>query len=220
MCAGCRDPTHGALMQRRQPEPQADLARAGLDWQGLSCGAFLLSVPLPPLLLPPFPARSGSSGAAPACARGEGTGCCSAWRGGRKGSTGDGKLLFGRGTRQAPLPVHELQVLLLEAAVLLAVSGRVLLQLRHPLLQKDNLCDGRGEIQPPALKPAGTAAPSAGATSPTSSAACRCSPLASGPPRFVAPIRSRSPRHSSWHHRARQPELQEPSPGLAPQRAT
>lgn len=59
--------------------------------------------------------------------------------GGRKETAGDDKLDFGRGTSQAPLPVHELQVFLLEAAVLLTISGCVLLQLRHPLLQKDDL---------------------------------------------------------------------------------
>lgn len=61
----------------------------------------------------------------------------------------------------APSPVHELQVFLLEAAVLLAVRSRVLLQLRHSLLQKDHLHDGRGEHQLPVLKHAGKAAPSA-----------------------------------------------------------
>lgn len=143
-----------------------------------------------------------------------------------KGTTGDAKLPFGHGTSWAPLPVHELQVFLLEAAVLLAISSSVLLQLRHPLLQKDYLCDGRGEDQPPMLKPAGKVAPSARATPTTSSTPCRCSLLASELPRFVALIQSRSPRHSSWHylrpalHCTRQPELREPSLGLAPGRAT
>lgn len=53
------------------------------------------------------------------------------------------------GSEPGSLPVHELQVLLLEAAVLLAVGSRVLFQLRHPLLQKDNL--GTWERQGSAL---------------------------------------------------------------------
>lgn len=118
---------------------------------------------------------SSSSPAAPSppqapAGKAQGAAACGGGKG--KGTTGDAKLNFGHGTSRALLPVHELQVFLLEAAVLLAVSGRVLLQLRHPLLQKDNLCDGRGEDQPPVLKPAGKAALSAGATPTTSAAPC------------------------------------------------
>lgn len=58
------------------------------------------------------------------------------------------------GSEPGSLPVHELQVLLLEAAVLLAVGSRVLFQLRHPLLQKDNL--GTWERQGSACTPLST----------------------------------------------------------------
>lgn len=96
-----------------------------------------------------------------------------AWGAARRGG-GEGKAPLSRVS--APSPVHELQVFLLEAAVLLAVRSRVLLQLRHSLLQKDHLRDGRGEHQPPVLNHAGKAAPSA-----------------LGLPRFVALVQSRSP---------------------------
>lgn len=67
------------------------------------------------------------------------------------------------GSEAGSLPVHELQVLLLEAAVLLAVGSRVLFQLRHPLLQKDNLGNGRGKGQPTPCSPPHKATLAAGA---------------------------------------------------------
>lgn len=97
----------------------------------------------------------------------EGLGCCRAWKGKGKGSWGDAKLCFGHSTSRGALPVYKLQIFLLEAAVLLAVSSCVLLQLRHPLLQEHHLYERRrGSATLP--KPAGRAAPSAGAT-PTAS---------------------------------------------------
>lgn len=158
-----------------------------------SCEAFLLfSVSLLSCCL-----LSPHALAAPACRQAgswaAGKARAAVVHGGGKGTTGDAKLHFDHGTSPAPLPVHELQVFLLEAAVLLAISSRVLLQLRHPLLQKDYLCNTRGEDQLPVLKPAGKAAPSTRATPPTSSIPCRCSLLALRLPQFDARIQSRSP---------------------------
>lgn len=193
MCAGRCDPAHGPRAEKAGFKSRPGRDRI-VEGRAVKLSGYFLC--LSHCLLSPHALVVPAAGSG-------------ARQGVRTGSTNDVKLYFGPGTSRVSSPVDELQVFLLEAAVLLAISSRVLLQLRHPLLQEDHLRDGRGEDQSFMPKPAGKVTPSAGAAPTTSSASCRRSPLAD------------SPRHSSRHHphpalhHTKRPELHEPSLGLA-----